>query len=177
MATGLGPYNKRYIYGRAVAYSIRRCTPGAGDATRIRLGPEIRPEQMKTYIWRIARELNIPVMVRRVPGGLLSWHSVDGDIQQPKELAEHLRAAQRQRRARGRHVRTHASSGDDPYAHDATQCPSHGPVAESRGHCGRDCDPDHFRRRIQCAQKLSRPHHGDRVATANDRLPRRHDFT
>ena len=39
------------------------------EATRIRLGPEIQPARMKNYLLRIARELNVPVMVRKVSGG------------------------------------------------------------------------------------------------------------
>jgi hypothetical protein len=40
----------------------------SSEATRIHLGPEIRPERMKHYLLRIARELNVPLTVRRVPG-------------------------------------------------------------------------------------------------------------
>ncbi len=43
------------------------------EATRIRLGPEIRPARMKNYLLRIARELNVPVTVRTVPGGVVFW--------------------------------------------------------------------------------------------------------
>jgi hypothetical protein len=52
------------------------------EATRIHLSPEIRPEWMKHDLLRIARELNIPVTVRRVPGGVIFWRSSDEDIQQ-----------------------------------------------------------------------------------------------
>jgi hypothetical protein len=70
------------------------------EATRIHLGPEIRPERMKHYILRIARELDVPVTVRKVPGGVIFWRSSDDDIQQAKEVAQRLQPAQRRRRAR-----------------------------------------------------------------------------
>jgi hypothetical protein len=52
------------------------------EATRIHLGPEIRPERMKNNILRIARDLDVPVTVRRVPGGVIFWRSSDEDFQQ-----------------------------------------------------------------------------------------------
>jgi hypothetical protein len=77
------------------------------DAVRIRLGPEIRPERMKTYILRIARELNVPVTVRKVPGGVLFWRSSDEDLQQAQETANRLQSARQQphTRPRGRRPR------------------------------------------------------------------------
>jgi hypothetical protein len=51
----------------------------SSEATRIHLGPEIRPERMKNYLLRIARELNVPVTVRRVPGGVIFWRSSELD--------------------------------------------------------------------------------------------------
>jgi hypothetical protein len=79
----------------------------SSEATRIRLGPEIAPQRMKRYLQAIARELNIPVTVRRVPGGLLFWRSSDEDIQQAQEAASRLQSAQRrpQTRPRGRRPR------------------------------------------------------------------------
>jgi hypothetical protein len=53
----------------------------SADAVRIRLGPEITQQRMRNYILRIARELNVPVTVRRVPGGVLFWRSSDEDRQ------------------------------------------------------------------------------------------------
>jgi hypothetical protein len=41
------------------------------QAARISFGPKIRPERMKTYILQIARELAVPVTIRKVPGGLV----------------------------------------------------------------------------------------------------------
>jgi hypothetical protein len=78
------------------------------EATRIRLGPEITPQRMKNYILRIARELNVPVTVRRVPGGVIFWRSSEEDLQQAQETASRLQSARRRpparptgRRARG----------------------------------------------------------------------------
>jgi hypothetical protein len=78
----------------------------SSEATRIHLGPEIRPERMKHYLLRIARELNVPVTVRRVPGGVIFWRSSNEDLQQAQETASRLQTAQRQGRAhRGRRKR------------------------------------------------------------------------
>jgi hypothetical protein len=78
----------------------------SGDATRIHLGPEIRPERMKNYILRIARELDVPVTVRKVPGGVVFWRSSDEDRHQAKETAERLQGAQRRQTARPGRQRT-----------------------------------------------------------------------
>ena len=79
----------------------------SSEATRIHLGPEIRPERMKNYLLRIARELNVPITVRRVPGGVIFWRSSEEDLQQAQEIAVRLQsarqppqAAQRSRRRR-----------------------------------------------------------------------------
>jgi hypothetical protein len=78
----------------------------SSEATRIHLGPEIRPERMKNYLLRIARELNVPLTVRRVPGGVIFWRSSEADLQQAQETASRLQTAQRQGRAhRGRRQR------------------------------------------------------------------------
>src|SRR5919205_299515 len=60
------------------------------DATRIRLGPEISPTRMRHYLLRLARELDIPITVRRVLGGVLFWRSTDEDLQQAREVASRL---------------------------------------------------------------------------------------
>jgi hypothetical protein len=52
---------------------------------------------MKNRILRVAGELRVPVTVRRVPGGLLFWHSTDEDIKQAREVAARLQAAQQRR--------------------------------------------------------------------------------
>jgi hypothetical protein len=74
----------------------------SADAVRIRLGPEITPQRMRTYIVRIARELGVPVTVRRVPGGVIFWRSSEEDRQQAEEVGKRLEGIRHQRsRARG----------------------------------------------------------------------------
>jgi hypothetical protein len=68
----------------------------SSEAVRIHLGPAIRPQRMKSYILRIARELNIPVTIRRVPGGVIFWWSSDEDLQQARKTASQLRGRQQQ---------------------------------------------------------------------------------
>src|SRR5919198_4278021 len=73
-----------------------------GDAVRIRLGPEITQQRMRNYLLRIARELDVPVTVRRVPGGVIFWRSSDEDVHQARELSTRLRGTRHQRsQARG----------------------------------------------------------------------------
>jgi hypothetical protein len=62
-------------------------------ATRITLSEGTSPTTMKNRLLRVAAELNTPVTVRRVPGGLLFWRSTDEDLQQAKEVAGRLRTA------------------------------------------------------------------------------------
>jgi hypothetical protein len=71
----------------------------SSDAVRIHLGPEIAPQRMRNYILRIARELNVPVTVRRVPSGVIFWRSSDDDIQQARETASRLRGRRQQQTA------------------------------------------------------------------------------
>jgi hypothetical protein len=80
----------------------------SSEAVRIHLGPEIRPERMKIYLLRIARELDVPVSVRKVPGGVIFWRSSEEDLQQAQEIASRLQTArQPQPQARpGRRRRT-----------------------------------------------------------------------
>jgi hypothetical protein len=66
------------------------------EAVRIHLGPEIGPQRMKRYLQAIARELNVPVTVRRVPGGVIFWRSSEEDVQQAQEAASRLRGRQQQ---------------------------------------------------------------------------------
>src|SRR5215203_4307503 len=65
----------------------------SSEATRIRLGPEITPQRMKNYILRMARDLDVPVTVRRVPGGVIFWRSTDEDLHQAQEIAGRLQSA------------------------------------------------------------------------------------
>jgi hypothetical protein len=78
------------------------------DATRIHLGPEITPTRMKTYLQAIARDLNVPITIRRVPGGLLFWRSSEEDLQQAQDIASRLQTARQrpQSRPRGRRPRS-----------------------------------------------------------------------
>jgi hypothetical protein len=69
------------------------------EAVRIHLGLEIRPQRMKNYIHQIARELNVPVTVRRVPGGVIFWRSSAEDLQQAQEAASRLRGRRQQQTA------------------------------------------------------------------------------
>lgn len=62
-------------------------------ATRMRLPDGTRPTTMKNCILRVAAELNIPVTVRKVPGGLIFWRSTDDDLQQAQEVVTRLRSA------------------------------------------------------------------------------------
>jgi precorrin-4 methylase len=62
-------------------------------ATRITLPEGTSPTTMKNRLLRVAAELNTPLTVRRVPGGLLFWRSSDEDVQQAKEVAGRLRTA------------------------------------------------------------------------------------
>jgi hypothetical protein len=59
-------------------------------AVRIHLGPEMTAQRMKSYILRMARELNVPVTVRRVPGGVIFWRSSEEDQQQAQDIADRL---------------------------------------------------------------------------------------
>ena len=76
----------------------------SSEAVRIHLGPEITPQRMKNYICRMARDLNVPVTVRRMPGGVIFWRSSEEDLQQAQETASRLQTGQRrpQTRPRGR---------------------------------------------------------------------------
>jgi hypothetical protein len=73
-------------------------------ATRLTLPEGTSPTTMKNRILRVAAELNTPVTVRRVPGGLLFWRSSEEDIQQATEVGARLQTGRRrpQSRPRGR---------------------------------------------------------------------------
>ena len=61
------------------------------EATRIRVGPEIQPARMKNYLLRLARELNVPVTVRKVPGGVVFWRATAEDQEQAHAVSQRLR--------------------------------------------------------------------------------------
>ena len=86
---GRGPRMEPMLYD-TLRQKIRSLS---SEAVRIHLGPEIRPERMKNYLLHIARELNVPVTVRRVPGGLIFWRSSEEDLQQAQETASRLQSA------------------------------------------------------------------------------------
>jgi hypothetical protein len=56
------------------------------EATWMHLAPEITTARMKRYLLRMARDLNVPVTVRRVPGDVLFWRSTDEDLQQATDV-------------------------------------------------------------------------------------------
>jgi hypothetical protein len=68
-------------------------------ATRMPLAEGINPNTMKNRILRVAAELNVPVTIRKVPGGLLFWRSTEEDRQQAQETASRLRGRRQQQTA------------------------------------------------------------------------------
>jgi hypothetical protein len=93
---GRGPRMEPMLYD-TLRHKIQSLS---SEATRIRLGPEITPQRMKNYILRMARELNVPVTVRRVPGGVIFWRSSEEDLQQAQETASRLQTGQRRPQTR-----------------------------------------------------------------------------
>jgi hypothetical protein len=61
------------------------------EATRIRLGPEIRPARMKNYLLRMARELHVPVVVRNILDGVVFWHATAEDQEHAQAISQHVR--------------------------------------------------------------------------------------
>jgi hypothetical protein len=83
---GRGPRMEPMLYD-----TLRKKTQDLSTAAvRIHLGPEMTPQRMKNYILRIARELDVPITVRRVPGGVIFWRSSEEDTQQAQEIADRL---------------------------------------------------------------------------------------
>ena len=99
---GRGPRMEPMLY-ETLRHKIQALS---SEAVCIRLGPEIRPERMKNYIHQIARELNVPVTIRRVPDGVIFWRSSEEDLQQAQDVASRLQTAQRRPQARPRRRRT-----------------------------------------------------------------------
>jgi hypothetical protein len=64
-------------------------------ATRVTIPEGASLNTMRGRILRVATELNVSVTIRKVPEGLLFWRSTNADIQQAKEMAQHLRPARR----------------------------------------------------------------------------------
>jgi hypothetical protein len=101
---GRGPRMEPMLYD-----TLRKKIQSLTDqAARIRFGPEIRPARMKNYILRIAREVGVPVTIRKVPGGLLFWRSTDDDLQQAKEVAHRLQSGRKPRQTTRRSRRPRA---------------------------------------------------------------------
>jgi hypothetical protein len=100
---GRGPHMEPMLYD-TLRQKIQSLST---EATRIRLGPEITPQRMKNYILRMARDLDVSVTVRRVPGGVIFWRSSEEDLQQAQETASRLQTGRRrpQSRPRGRRPR------------------------------------------------------------------------
>ncbi len=61
------------------------------EAVRIHLGPEMSPARMGRYVRAIARQLEIPVAIRRLPGGVVFWRASEEDLREAQALAERLR--------------------------------------------------------------------------------------
>jgi hypothetical protein len=76
-------------------------------AARMTLPEGVSPTTMKNRILRVAAELNVPVTIRRIAGGLLFWRSTDEDLKQAKEVAQRLQNAREspQTTRRGRRPR------------------------------------------------------------------------
>jgi hypothetical protein len=70
-------------------------------ATRLTLPEGTGQNTMKNRLLRVAAELNIPITVRRVPGGLLFWRSTAEDRQQATEVSQRLQTARSKGQSRG----------------------------------------------------------------------------
>jgi hypothetical protein len=93
---GRGPRMDPELYQR-----LRERIQSLSDqAVRMTIPEGIRPTTMKNRILRVAAELEIPVTIRRVPGGLLFWRSTEEDRTQAQEVARRLQSAQRRRKGR-----------------------------------------------------------------------------
>ncbi|MGH8065436.1 MAG: hypothetical protein ACRERE_09385 [Candidatus Entotheonellia bacterium] len=93
---GRGPRMDPELY-----HALKEKLQSLGDAAaRLALPEGMSQTTMKNRILRVAAELNVPVTVRRVPGGLLFWRSTDEDIQQAKEVGARLQNTRQKRTAR-----------------------------------------------------------------------------
>jgi hypothetical protein len=76
-------------------------------ATRLTLPEGTGHNTMKNRLLRVAAELNTPITVRRIPGGLLFWRSSDEDRHQATEISQRLQGTRRKGQTRdGRRRRT-----------------------------------------------------------------------
>lgn len=93
---GRGPRIDPELYN-----ALRQKIQSLGNtATRITLPEGTNATTMKNRILRVAAEVQIPVTVRRVAGGLLFWRSTGEDLEQAREIAERLQGTRRGRRVR-----------------------------------------------------------------------------
>jgi hypothetical protein len=72
------------------------------QAVRMAISDGTSLATMKNRIRSVAVELNTPVTIRRVPGGLLFWRSTDEDMQLANEVGSRLQTARRGRQSRPR---------------------------------------------------------------------------
>jgi hypothetical protein len=71
------------------------------SATRMTLPDGTSPTTLKNRILRVAAALDIPVTIRKVPGGLLFWRSTAEDRQQATEVSQRLQTARSKGQTRG----------------------------------------------------------------------------
>jgi hypothetical protein len=73
----------------------------SNQAVRMALPDGTSLATMKNRIRSVAVELDIPVTIRRVPGGLLFWRSTAEDRQQATEVSQRLQTARSKGHTRG----------------------------------------------------------------------------
>jgi hypothetical protein len=71
------------------------------SATRMAIPDGTSPTTLKNRIFRVATALDIPVTIRKVPGGLLFWRSTAEDRQQATEVSQRLQTARSKAKTRG----------------------------------------------------------------------------
>jgi hypothetical protein len=69
-------------------------------ATRLTLLDGTSPTTMKNQITRVAADLDIPITIRRVSGGLLFWRSTREDLKQAKDVSPRVHTARQRRTTR-----------------------------------------------------------------------------
>jgi hypothetical protein len=74
-------------------------------ATRLTIPEGTSPTTMRKRILRVAAELNIPVTVRKISGGLLFWRSADEDLQHATEVGQRLQGSRKPLRTTRRSTR------------------------------------------------------------------------
>jgi hypothetical protein len=87
---GRGPRMDPHLY-----HTLKEKIQSLDDtAARMTIPEDTSPTTMKNRLLRVAADVNVPVTVRRVPGGLLFWKSTDDDLQQAKEVGARLQTTQ-----------------------------------------------------------------------------------